>query len=222
MPFYVDDPANPGEPIDVIELQKRDTQKDLQPYLLPEWMKRDTWSRREALMMLAGYNPSVTQWNETSSGFGQFPAGNRGYLDGMSDWMIQHANVHWRHPRHDDAYKQFLTLSDYAQGGSLDERKTPDEWVAWARSKQFEPYWLTSDSGNSAAPTPKPKLQQRHQEDEIMRVISELHLDPKQLPKKVQGESGVKKQVRDKLNFSPAVFDKAWDRLRASNDIQDI
>jgi hypothetical protein len=137
MPHYVDDPENPGKPIDVIKLQGRYPPRVLPAFLLSGWMKRDTWSRREALMLLAGYNPSITQWTETIDGFGQFFAGNRGYLDGMSDWMIRRANVHWQHPRHDEAYEQFLALSDYARGGSLDERKTPSEWLTWAASKGF-------------------------------------------------------------------------------------
>lgn len=153
MPHYVDDPENPGKPIDVIKLQGRYPLRDLPAFLLSRWMKHDTWSRREALMLLAGYNPDVTQWTEVADGFAQFFAGNRGYLDGMSDWMIQHANVHWRHPRHDEAYKQFLALSDYARGSPLDERKPPTEWINWAASKEFSPYWLSMLDSSTPSPS---------------------------------------------------------------------
>ena len=146
MPNYVDDPENPGKPIDVVKLQARHPLQVLPAFLLPEWMKSDTWSRREALMLLAGYNPHTTVWDETSEGLGMF-ARERGYLDGLSDRMIQAANVHWFHPRFDEAYKQLLTLSGYATGGSLDERKTPDEWIAWAATKGFSPYWSDLATG---------------------------------------------------------------------------
>lgn len=74
------------------------------------------------------------------------------------------------------------------------------------------------DTGNA---NKKPPLQQLFQEQEILRVIGELSYDPKNLPKQAPGKSGVKAEVRAKLLFSSGVFNKAWDRLRASRDIQD-
>lgn len=183
MPFYVDDADKPGTPVDVIELQGRDPVQVLTPYLLPGWTKRDTWSRREALMLLAGYDPDATQWTEDSDGFGQFSAGNVGYLDGMSESMIRHANVYWRHPRSDEALKHLWTLSDYAKGGALEERKAPNEWIAWADSKGFIPYWFplagqanptTAEPGSgmeSASPTAARKGRRR---DAIAIVIDEV------------------------------------------------
>lgn len=71
----------------------------------------------------------------------------------------------------------------------------------------------------ATAEASKPITAQRHQENEILRVISELGYDSKKLPKDTPGKSGVKAAVRGKLNFSPAVFDKAWERLSKSKDI---
>jgi hypothetical protein len=67
----------------------------------------------------------------------------------------------------------------------------------------------------------RPLMQQRYQEDEILRVIGELGFNAKAIPKMKAGKSGVKADVRKKLSFSVSVFDKAWERLRANNDIQD-
>jgi hypothetical protein len=67
---------------------------------------------------------------------------------------------------------------------------------------------------------PKPKKQGVHQEDEILRVITELGFKPAALPKST-AKNGVKAQVRAKLSFSTKVFDKAWDRLRAQKSIVD-
>jgi hypothetical protein len=143
MAEYVRDPDNPlGPNVAVIEIQKRDPLRVLKPILIHGWLKRDTWSRREALMLLAGYNPSVTQWTETAEGFGQFAAGNVGYLDALTESVIYEAKVSWRHPRWEEALEQFLDLADYARGNPLEERRTPEQWIAWAASKGFTPYWL--------------------------------------------------------------------------------
>lgn len=153
MPAYVEHPDKPGTIIDVMALQGENPLRVLPAFLLPGWMKRDSWSRREALMLLAGYNPNVTQWTETADGFGMFPAGNVGYLDKLSESMIRAANVSWRHPRYEEALREFWALSSYAAGGSLDERNPPSEWIAWAASKEFSPYWLSMlDSATTSPP----------------------------------------------------------------------
>jgi len=66
----------------------------------------------------------------------------------------------------------------------------------------------------------KPPLQQQFQEQEILRVIGELGIDPKKLPKIEPGKPGIKAKVRQALKFSAKVFDKAWERLRANQDIR--
>lgn len=72
---------------------------------------------------------------------------------------------------------------------------------------------------NETAPT-RPLQRQRHQENEILRVIAELGFNAKVLPKDAPGKPGVKAAVRKELpGLSPSVFNKAWERLSASNDI---
>ena len=142
MPHYVNHPDHPGTTIDVMRLQDETPFRVLPPFLLSEWIKRDTWSRREALMLLAGYDPAVTKWTESPDGFGQFAAGNVGYLDALTESVIYEAKVSWRHPRWEEALEQFLDLADYARGASLDERRTPKDWIEWAANKGFTPYWF--------------------------------------------------------------------------------
>jgi hypothetical protein len=69
----------------------------------------------------------------------------------------------------------------------------------------------------------RPPLQQRHQENEILRVVRELGHNPKNLPKQKAGAPGVKATVRAKLKGlgSKKVFDLAWERLRKSGEIAD-
>ena len=81
--------------------------------------------------------------------------------------------------------------------------------------------------GEKAAPTassdkPIPQPRQRCQEREILSVIREKGYDPKALPVQKRGTKGVKSEVRASLkNYSPSVFDKAWDRLRSQMEIMD-
>lgn len=66
----------------------------------------------------------------------------------------------------------------------------------------------------------RPFSQQRWQEDEILRVVESMKLDPLALPPYEPGKSGVKAEVRKSLKFSISVFDKAWERLKKDGRIQ--
>jgi hypothetical protein len=66
----------------------------------------------------------------------------------------------------------------------------------------------------------KPLSRQRHQEQEILRVIGELGHDPQLLPVAPNGKPGVKQEVRKQLNFPVSVFDKAWERLRKAGQLK--
>lgn len=67
----------------------------------------------------------------------------------------------------------------------------------------------------------RPPLQQRFQEEEIVRVLIKGGYDPKAIPRRAAGKPGAKKFARDRLKFPTRVFDKAWERLRADGEIQD-
>ncbi|WP_321955370.1 hypothetical protein [Burkholderia cenocepacia] len=100
----------------------------------------------------------------------------------------------------------------------------PDEFRALAGSTHAAVACATampSQLEPTKAAARRPLKQQAHQEAEILRIIRELNHDPKKLPKQKPGKPGVKAAVREKLNFSKKVFDKAWDRLRASGDVAD-
>lgn len=65
-----------------------------------------------------------------------------------------------------------------------------------------------------------PLGRQRHQENEILRVLAELGHDPKALPKWSPTTPGGKQEARAKLpRMTKKVFDKAWERLSSSGDI---
>lgn len=75
------------------------------------------------------------------------------------------------------------------------------------------------DQSTEVKKSTRPTNHQPHQEAEILRAIRELGYDPKSLPKRDTGKRGAKATVREKLNFSESVFNKAWERLRSSGDI---
>ncbi len=93
--------------------------------------------------------------------------------------------------------------------------------VVQARAKAA----LINQAASSGAPEgnkarqPAPLQRQRHQENEILRVIAELGHNAKALPKDTPGKPGVKAAVQGKLKFTPLIFNKAWERLSAAGDI---
>lgn len=102
----------------------------------------------------------------------------------------------------------------------FDVNKLLDAHPEWRVSYRFLARDSLTERGASQVVS-RPPLQQRHQENEILRVIQELGHDPKKLPKQKAGTAGVKSSVRQKLTFSDKVFNKAWQRLRDSGDIDD-
>lgn len=67
-----------------------------------------------------------------------------------------------------------------------------------------------------------PLSRQRHQENEMLRVLVDLGYDPKRLPRPPAGAAGPKSEARAELpEMSSKVFDKAWERLRSAGDIAD-
>lgn len=79
-----------------------------------------------------------------------------------------------------------------------------------------------SEAATLTAPHTKALPAQRFQEEEIMRVISELGYSADALPKWVPGKPGVKAEVRGRFaSWQGTVLDKAWGRLRADKRIRD-
>lgn len=73
----------------------------------------------------------------------------------------------------------------------------------------------------------KDELKQKRQENEVLRIIKdELKRDPLNLPDREPGKRGPKAEVLDRLKIpgnlfsSGGAFNKAWERLRASNQLQ--
>jgi catechol 2,3-dioxygenase-like lactoylglutathione lyase family enzyme len=98
------------------------------------------------------------------------------------------------------------TATDVANANSNAPKAAPAESTAKGES---------NTQGN------RPLQRQRFQETEILRVIGELGHSAIALPRNSKGKPGVKAEAREKLNFTVAVFDKAWERLRAQRKITD-
>lgn len=140
MPFYIDDPDAPGTNADVLVVQRRDPFRELAPVLMRGWMKRDVWTRREALLLLSGYDPQGTDWGGHTVVASHEPGYRMGYLDGSMEHQLRFHGV--QHPRYQVNLEHLLALSEYAAGTSIDEKRSPSIWIAWAAGKDFSPYWL--------------------------------------------------------------------------------
>lgn len=83
------------------------------------------------------------------------------------------------------------------------------------------------EQADSATPTTahnsEPMQRQRYQEDEILRVISELGYKAEALPRWKLGKPGAKAEVRAKFPYwsGTTIFKKAWERLRADKQIRE-
>ena len=106
-----------------------------------------------------------------------------------------------------------------------------DDLNVWLESNEPRLQWkfpvpqvamsdIPGDHDDSHQTTNRPKSQQKHQENEILRVLSQLGCDADALPKGINGKPGVKKKAREKLKFSHSVFDLAWERLLKSKGIK--
>lgn len=117
------------------------------------------------------------------------------------------------------------------------------EFGAWARAmgwtlpEQFpamegaQPTQLEPQAAPAVAPKPsaenKPVQRFAAQDAAVLEAIREHGHDPLGLPPNEPGKPGVKAAMRQALTGTPlfpknsTVFDKAWDRLRASKEIAD-
>ena len=141
MRHYVPDPDHPGQHIDIIELVRRYPDKP-PPVNAEGLLKRDLWTRQEALLILVGLDPC----NVVHGGYpiGTIGAGIR-YLDGTASAQLDAQGL--QHPRAQDWLPEFDALKGYAAGQDMGESKAPAVWLAWAKSKGFTPYWLRSVEG---------------------------------------------------------------------------
>jgi len=159
MPNYVNNPDNHGKFISSIELQKLNPYKVMPPVLISDWMKKDLWSRREAVQLLAGCLPSQSGLDITAP---------RNYLDKTDDYHLLYGDAPpkgWpdnidpfgdyprlKHPLREELTQNLCTLISWITHCDLDETKPPKEWIDWADKKGFKPYWLEYATTIQSAP----------------------------------------------------------------------
>lgn len=244
--IYADDPDNPGKRVSVLELQRRNPFDHLPPVLINEWMKHELWSLREALYLLAGCLPPF-------EGMMTNIFLNKEYLDGTSDerlhfgaippkgYPLTHKydnedDLNLTHPLKGEIEGHFGTLQSWTVHCTLADTKSPEEWIEWAASKDFKPYWLDYVDGTKLGIAAKVEAVQasgfkskaKQQDDEILRIIKEeLSLNPLELPRVKKGSAGTKASVRKMLYIpshlfvSNKVFNTTWERLRNDNKVNE-
>lgn len=181
------------------------------------FMSLPTWNARDALRMLLEINPDSVSLEDDFDG-SEIEVEVRALIG----WLYRYGILPRAIREPDDAAPELI--ADYLE--SIGEvRQTPAEWIAAAAANPGAPAeWLELLRPHSDASEnkPRPLPQQRFQEMEILRVIGELGFDAQNLPKDKKGEKGVKADVRNRLNFSARVFDKAWERLSADGRIRKL
>ncbi len=156
---------------------------------------------------------------------------HNGMLDLISimndrNWVVESTFSHTAMSRFNSLYRFEGLAKISVELGEIEDPDTPLRWIEWANGKGYKTDHLDSFIPEQLKPQEKPIKRQIQQEDEILRVISEiLELDPLRLPKSEQGRRGVKADVLEEINKQPdskkllnphpksAVFRKAWERL---------
>jgi hypothetical protein len=156
--FYVNDPDQPVKKIDSTILQVKYPDRILDPVKILGYLKRDVWTRREALLLLAGYDP-ITQWNCSDTRMSLIGPAMIFFLDGTNSAQLLN-EWHISHPRGYDNLDAFTSLLSWAEHQALSETHPPPYWIEWARSKGFAPYWLEyaqswNGTTNEASPMPQ-------------------------------------------------------------------
>ena len=141
MPVYVKDPLNPNEPkIDVIELKHREPTKELEPFLIDEYLKQDLWSMKEAVLLLAGYDLK-TDCTLNDNKFSPTGIGRVFYLDGLSSHQLNDNGL--PDSLNDECFTAYLKLIEHTRHYDIHaEKKHPQDWIKWAIDKGLSPYWL--------------------------------------------------------------------------------
>lgn len=206
---------------------------------LGRYLRLNQWNPHIAFRILAGldyYGPGDDPWDEFDPDFSlDRSVGIYGQLSFTSQEDSER-----NYSQLKEMWVQYDRLSELWSMGlnDFDEKHPPAFFIAWAISQEFQPEWLHwaieknlytpsqindhrhVDSNN----TTKPMSRQQFQQQEILRVIRELKHDPQKLPKAPPGKSGIKSEVKAMLTdpmWQGTVFNKAWDRLRSSGEIQD-
>ena len=147
MPVYVTDPENSEAKIDVLELKRRYPTKDLEPFLIDEYLKQDLWSMKEAVLLLAGYDLK-TECTLKDNKFSPTGIGRVFYLDGLSSHCLNDNGL--ANTLCYQCFDAYLKLIEHTRHYDIHaEKKHPKDWIKWAIDKDLKPYWLDFNSDNS-------------------------------------------------------------------------
>lgn len=174
------------------------------------WLKHDTWTRKEALLILSGFHP------DTPIDSANNPLPNHElYLDGSRQFHMNQI-----HPRNIEFVMNYLNLYSYCDpddmiNGNLShctKKLKPSEWIEWAKSKGYTPYWLQESeywSQESKLVTVVETGRRQEQFKIISEIINQLGYEKLAIPD--GGKAKIKALCLKKAGlFTMSGFDHAW------------
>jgi hypothetical protein len=197
-----------------------------EPHLLRPWLTLDRWTRDEAMLLLSGSEPDGTTvgyvpnyggftYDDFTKGYGCFLDGSPTYDD---------------HPRREQSIEDFAKVLLIMRNIDADERRSPAEWLAYAKRNGFVPHWLkwaqeqglieadlvsicpvnsakavtdlnvTDDDDKPDVPPPDALAQ-----DVVLWAVKRIYPDPHKLPNPKRGP-GAPKAIREFLKKHMPTF----------------
>lgn len=173
---------------------------------LTKWLELETWPAMWAALLVCGIQPpDLTEFIEIPQ---------KGAMGLDNCFMLGTLD-----PFHEA--RRILLLWNCRENAPAKVR--PADFVAWCKTKGINTDWLreAANTEPTEMPCSMPIARQTAQETSILNEIRALGYEPKSIPANMPGKAGVKLKVRSSLTYSSSVFDKAWERLRSSREIQE-
>lgn len=198
-------------------LNKKCSRRPLRRDEIEEWARRPCWATDESLYLLNGLSPvsAITALDlYIRVDAAEFPepilAGDDEFMRARVAGIVRPLSN-----------TGFYSPSDVIKWAAQNNIGCAAAWSELFERQAAEAGPVCQTATDATKTTAKPVPAQRLQEQEVLRVIAELGYTANSLPKTKAGKSGVKAIVKQKLNYSTGVFNKAWERLRGCGDIAD-
>jgi len=227
-----------------------ETRPDALTQRLNHWLRYDTWSHNQAILILLGIDPDGASLHEGNLAFLEWGRSLQ-FLNGivlvegcgpigeLLQVQMDGAVYKVTHPAVDNYARELAGLvremRDILKSGNHPERADFAYYLRWADAKGFAVNRAVraylegvSLAAQQSPPPTTPKARWRAQDETILQTIKSLGKDPLALPPFEPGQKWIKADVWDSVSsmgevfVSRNAFGKAWDRLRQAGEIKEV